>query len=209
MDVIFTDRFKTILQRSSCNLLSLISCGSLSACPDSRKMVKELANQYVLGDYDILFSLHFVFFRGNFQKIVCFSQGNFQPSSTHRFVMDWGLNHFLFDRSKIEQFLLEHQAIGAHTDIVQFQQGVTKTFRWTHVGARPLGFGTNPQCGTCKRLKTKNAKPNEDHSEIIHRCSVCKSQLVFTFPHGWKWVQGPPSKGDERGAWLVFEESNE
>jgi hypothetical protein len=121
--------------------------------------------------------------------------------------MDWGLNHFLFDRPKIQQFLLEHQAIGAHTDIVQFQHSITKTFRWTHVGARPLGFSTNPQCGACNRLKTKTAKPNEDHSEIIHRCSVCKSQFVFTFPCGWKWVHGLPSKGDERGAWLVFEES--
>jgi hypothetical protein len=48
MDEIFTDRFKSILQRSSSNLLSLLSCGSLSACPESRMMVKELANQYVL-----------------------------------------------------------------------------------------------------------------------------------------------------------------
>ncbi len=69
-----------------------------------------------------------------------------------------------------------------------------------------MGFGTNPQCVVCHRLKTKTAKPNEDHSEIVHRCSACKSEMVFKFPSGWKWVHGPPSKGDERGAWLVFEE---
>jgi hypothetical protein len=120
--------------------------------------------------------------------------------------MDWGLNHFLFDRPNIQHFLLDHQAIGAHTDIVQFEHGIIKTFKWTHVGARPLGFSTNPQCGTCKCLKTKTAKPNEDHSEITVRCSVCKSQSIFIFPQGWKWVHGPPSKKDERGAWLVFEE---
>ncbi len=120
--------------------------------------------------------------------------------------MDWGLNHFIFDRPKIERFLLDHQAIGAHTDIVQFQHSKTNTFRWTHAGARPMGFGTNPQCVVCHRLKTKTAKPNEDHSEIVHRCSACKSEMVFKFPSGWKWVHGPPSKGDERGAWLVFEE---
>jgi hypothetical protein len=124
--------------------------------------------------------------------------------------MDWGLNHFVFDRPNIQQFLLEHQAIGAHTDVVQFRPGNIKTFKWTHVGARPLGFGINPQCG-CKRLKTKTPKPTEDHSginysEVIIRCSVCKAQDVLTIPAGWKWVHSSPSKGDERGAWLVHEE---
>ena len=31
-------------------------------------------------------------------KKYCFSQANFQSSATHKFVMDWALNHFDFDR---------------------------------------------------------------------------------------------------------------
>ena len=53
MDAIFTDRFKSILQWSSNNLLSLLSCGSLSGCPESRVMIKKLANQYVLENHSL------------------------------------------------------------------------------------------------------------------------------------------------------------
>jgi hypothetical protein len=74
------------------------------------------------------------------------------------------------------------------------------------VGARPLGFGLIPQCG-CKRLKTRTPKPTANHSEVTIRCSVCKSQATFTLPSGWEWVHSPPSKGDERGAWLVCDEN--
>ena len=116
--------------------------------------------------------------------------------------MDWALSHFVFDRLKIEHLLHEHQALGAHTDIVQFESGDMKRFRWTHPGAWPLGYGINPQCGSCKRLKTKAPKPGAD-STIVIRCSHCKSETLFTFPPKWKWVKGPPPKDDERGAWLV------
>jgi hypothetical protein len=117
--------------------------------------------------------------------------------------MDWALSHFVFDRPKVEYLLREHQALGAHTDIVQFKSGDTKKFRWTHPGARPLGYGINPQCQSCKQLKTKVPKPNTDHSQIVIRCSHCKSETFFALPPNWNWVNGPPSKGDERGAWLV------
>lgn len=122
--------------------------------------------------------------------------------------MKWGLSHFVFDQRSIENLLLEHQNIGAHTDIVQFQSGKTHTFRWTHEGARPLGFGINPQCKECKRLKTKSSKhpqgqPKIDHSQICIRCSACQFEEVFTFPDGWKWVHQAASKRDERGAWIV------
>lgn len=115
--------------------------------------------------------------------------------------------HFVFDQPNIEYFLREHQALGAHTDIIQFQSGKMTTFKWTHTGTRPLGFGINPQCPSCKRLKTNSPKANKNYSEIVLQCSECKATQVFTFPSGWKWMHGPPPTGkglkDERGAWLV------
>ena len=119
--------------------------------------------------------------------------------------MDWGLSHFVFDRPKIKYLLREHQALGAHTDILQFQSGKIRTFRWTHPGSRPLGHGINPQCNDCKRLKMRVPKPNADHSQITFHCSACKSKTIFDHPSGWKWVNGPPLKGDEQGAWLFNE----
>ena len=116
---------------------------------------------------------------GLFEKTLCFSQVNFQPSATHKFVMDLALSHFIFDRPKIENILHDHQNIGAHTDIVQFQAGIVTTFRWTHPGARPLGFGVYNQCLNCKRLKTQTAKPNDDHSKILLKCRECKAEFVF------------------------------
>lgn len=143
---------------------------------------------------------------GLFDKILCFSQVNFQPSATHKFVMDLALSHFIFNRPKIENILHDHQNIGAHTDIVQFQAGIVTTFRWTHPGARPLGFGVYNQCLNCKRLKTQTAKPNDDHSKILLKCRECKAEFVFNLERGWRWVRTPPAKGDVRGAWLVLTE---
>jgi hypothetical protein len=36
---------------------------------------------------------------------------------------------------------------------------------------------------------------------------VCKFSETFKFPAGAEWVDGPPSKGDERGAWLYLRDS--
>lgn len=125
--------------------------------------------------------------------------------------MDWALAHFVYDRPHIKYLLIEHQSLGAHTDIIQFQHGGSKVYRWTHVGAQPLGFHINPQCGQCYRLKTKTPKPTQEksginHSAIVIRCTACKSQNMYAFPAGWDWVDNRPVKGEERGAWIVCDE---
>jgi hypothetical protein len=48
MDVILTERFKSLLQRSESNLLSLLSCGALSSSPESRNTIQKIADQYVI-----------------------------------------------------------------------------------------------------------------------------------------------------------------
>lgn len=120
--------------------------------------------------------------------------------------MDWTLMHFVYDRPHIKYFLMEHQSLGAHADIIQFEAGNTKTYRWTHVGVRPLGIGINQQCGQCNRLRTKKPKESQDHSEIVSTCTECKSQVTYTMLDGWKWVDRCPAKADDRGAWIVKEE---
>ena len=119
--------------------------------------------------------------------------------------MDLAVNHFIFERGKLDGFLRDHQSLGAHTDIVQFQSGITTTFRWSHPGARPFGNDINKQCPGCKRLKTRS--PNIDASGLRIRllCSVCKySGDPYVFPAGWGWVHSAPVKGDAgQGAWLV------
>jgi hypothetical protein len=48
LDVIFTDRFQSILQRGgNKNILSLLSCGALSSHVDSRNIVKDFADRCV------------------------------------------------------------------------------------------------------------------------------------------------------------------
>ena len=47
LEVIFTDRFRAILSRGDKNILSLLSCGSLSSYPDSRIEIQKFANTCV------------------------------------------------------------------------------------------------------------------------------------------------------------------
>ena len=144
--------------------------------------------------------------RGLFEKVLCFSQADFQPSATHKFVMDLALNHFVFDRPGLQGFLRDHQALGAHTDIIQFQPGQTMTYRWTHPGARPLGFNIHKQCPNCQRLKTRVPTINRDGS-ITLQCSGCTKEVTYNLPHGWEWLLNVPKKGDQgQGAWLIYKE---
>lgn len=118
-------------------------------------------------------------------------------------MMDWALNHFIFNRREIKHILREHQSLGAHTDIIQFRAGKMDGYRWTHVGARPFGTSINPQCSVCKQLGSRKPKVKSE-LEIVLTCSGCQAETKYTFPHDSKWVDGSPSKGDERGAWLVY-----
>ena len=115
--------------------------------------------------------------------------------------MDWALNHFVFDRKEIKYILGEHQSIGAHTDIYQFQAGGVKIYRWTHP-IRPFGTSTNRQCAGCSRLGT--LRPNVTPTEILLKCNKCKDENRYTFPAGWEWIDGPMSKSDKGGAWIVY-----
>ncbi|KIM38491.1 hypothetical protein M413DRAFT_76005 [Hebeloma cylindrosporum] len=185
---IFTPQFRAILRRGNNNILSLLSCGALSSYMESRDQIKAFAKETL------------------FEKILSFSQANFQPSATHKFVMDWALNHFVFERQGLNTFIRDHQALGAHTDIIQFQPDKTTTFKWTHPGARPFGFDINKQCPYCQRLKTRVPRIEADGSVCL-RCSKCMKEVTYNLPHGWTWLHSAPFKGDQgQGAWLVHTE---
>jgi hypothetical protein len=124
--------------------------------------------------------------------------------------MDWAVSHFVFERQDLNNFLREHQSLGAHTDIIQFQSdiitkaNITTTFRWTHPGARPFGNDINKQCPGCNRLKTRSPNLDASGSRIRLQCSKCPYYDDYDFPAGWKWVHSAPVKGDGgQGAWLV------
>lgn len=54
LDVIFTDRFQSILRRGeNKNILSLLSCGALSSHVDSRNIVKDFSDRCV-PNYNII-----------------------------------------------------------------------------------------------------------------------------------------------------------
>jgi len=141
-----------------------------------------------------------------FEKVLSFSQPNFQPTSTHKFVMDWAVSHFIFERLNITSFLSDHQTLGAHTDIIQYQPGMTTTFRWTHPGSRPFGFGVSKQCPQedCKRLKTRSRKGSSTADCISLQCSQCKHKVSFHLDPTWTWCDGK----DGEVAWLFKTEKD-
>ena len=109
-----------------------------------------------------------VFLRDLFDKILCFSQPNFQPSTTHKFVMGLALQNYVHDRISLINVLREQQALAAHTDVVLFQPNTITTFRWTHPGACPMGNNTPAliQCPECSGFKT-SPKSTTQQSSIL------------------------------------------
>ena len=149
-------------------------------------------------------------FRDLFDKVLCFSQPNFQPSSTHKFVMDLALHTFVFDRMALINILQEQQSLGAHTDVVEFREKATTTYRWTHPGARPMGNDApaSVQCPQCGHLKTVSPKSTGQIASTL-KCSKCPWSEIYGLPEGFKWCQGEtPTNGLERGAWAAQVERN-
>lgn len=119
--------------------------------------------------------------------------------------MSWVLTHFVFDQRNIKYILPEQQALGAHTDIIQFQEGNTTVFRWTHAGARPMGVVITKRCPHCGKLKTRSPVklPKKQRlKKVILHCSSCKKSTPYKLPPKWNWVHKPALKGDNRGAWI-------
>jgi len=146
---------------------------------------------------------------GFFSKIFCFSQTDFQTFFAHSLVMDIAIQFFIYGRTNLASILRCQQELGAHTDIIEFQPKKTSTFRWTHHGSRPMGFGIVDQCASCHHLKTLKPIVIEDDAQIVLKCSNCKNSTTYRLPSEWKWVDKPPLKGDERGAWVVRIDSHE
>jgi hypothetical protein len=146
---------------------------------------------------------------GFFRKILCFSQVDFQTFFAHSFIMDFALQYFIYDRTNLFPILRGQQELGAHTDVIEFQPGKISTFRWTHHGSRPMGFGIVDQCAGCHYLKTLKPIVIENGAQISLKCSNCKKNTTYRLPSGWEWINNPPVKGDERGAWIVRIELHE
>lgn len=119
--------------------------------------------------------------------------------------MSLALNHFIFDRINMVNIIREHQALGAHTDIIIFEPKVITTYKWTHPGARPMGNDTphSIQCPGCHRLKTPSPKITPDPNVIRLKCKKCPWENTYSVPAGFEWCKGESSNnGGDRGAWL-------
>jgi hypothetical protein len=134
---------------------------------------------------------------------LCFSQRDFQPFFANSFIMDVALQYYIYNRSNMGSILRDHQELGAHTDVIEIQPTNISTFRWTHHGARPMGFGFVKQCAKCHYLDTLKPTEVEDNSHVVISCRNCDLTTRYNFPRGWTWAQKPPAKGDDRGAWIV------
>lgn len=195
------------MKRSESNVLSFLSCGALLTHENSRKSIGHFANRFVVFFifYFKKYIIYFIFIllnRGFFSKILGFSQPEFQTFFAHSFIMEFALQHFVYDRDSLVPILRGQQELGAHTDVVEFQGNKTSTFRWTHHGARPMGFGFVNQCANCHFLQTLKPTINRKDTEVVMKCSNCNYTTTYNFPRGWNWVAKPPAKGDDRGAWI-------
>ena len=87
--------------------------------------------------------------------------------------MEIGLQHFIYNHPSLEPILCGQQELGAHTNVVEFQQNRISTFKWTHHGMHLMGFGFINQCTACHHLQTLKPTVNRDHTQIVMKCSIC------------------------------------
>ncbi|KAF8199436.1 hypothetical protein BJ912DRAFT_948987 [Pholiota molesta] len=185
LDTLFSADFRTVLQRSPYNILNLMTCGALTVFAESQ--LKAFAKEKVFGN------------------VLAFTQPNLLPSLTFRFFNELGLNHFIYDRKTLKHLLRDNQILGAHTDVVQYKADSYTTFKWTHPILRPMGEHIVPQCPTCHRIRIFNIlKTTPEFITLKCSFSSCDYRCSYYFPAKTKWVFGPSTKDDERGAWCYI-----
>jgi hypothetical protein len=131
------------------------------------------------------------------------------------------LQYYVYNRSKVEPILTQHQSLGAHSDIFLFRErpeGETylcERLIWAHEGIKPVGVPAPLQCDLCGSIQPWQSKgrPNGDKgpekSFIIHQCKwrSCSSRtgpgIQYNFPASAKWVRQPVAKNDSRGGWVL------
>jgi hypothetical protein len=130
------------------------------------------------------------------------------PYFTSRFFMDLFIQVFIFDRRNLKAVLQDHQALGAHTGIIDISTNKLTKYSWVHFGNRPFGEVFTRQCPKCSRIKFQPPE-FQGHDTVFYRCldKGCDGFYKFEKPAKAYWVYGkPPVKGDSRGTWMGEEE---
>ena len=110
--------------------------------------------------------------------------------------MDPALQHFIYNQGNLAPVICDQQELGAHTDMIEFQSEKISTFRWTHPGACPMGYGISNQCPFCNRLKTLKPTIIHNTSQTSLACKFCDYSKIYDQPLGWDWIYGPSTKND-------------
>jgi len=131
------------------------------------------------------------------------------------------LQCYVYNKSKVESILHQHQSLGAHSDIFLFREcpeGETymcERLIWTHEGAKPVGNAVPLQCEACGSIRpwSVKGKPNRNNglekNLVTHRCKwpKCSSRngsgITYTLPVSVSWIKEPVAKGDDRGGWVL------
>ena len=130
------------------------------------------------------------------------------------------LQYYVYNRSKVEAILTQHQSLGAHSNIILFRdraEGEThlcERLVWAHPGIKPVGIPAPLQCEACGSIRPWRVKgqPNGNKSErnfVIHQCkwAGCRSRtgpgIQYNLPESMKWVKEPVAKNDSRGGWVL------
>ncbi|KIM36001.1 hypothetical protein M413DRAFT_32043 [Hebeloma cylindrosporum] len=203
-EVLFPPRLRGLLQQSIDPTLFLMACGSVVTLNDP---LKEIQNFYSNGSF--------------FKQIFAFSQERFQIAHATSFLQDLMLKCYVYNKSKVEAILHQHQSLGAHSDIFLYHERPTNEIYlcerliWTHEGVKPVGYPVPLQCEACGSIRpwVVKAKPKEKIQSgknfVVHMCRwpQCSSRessgISYVLPKEIQWVKEPVSKGDDRGGWVL------
>ena len=160
--------------------------------------------------------------RNFFHQILTFTQANLQGAFVGKFLQDYALNRFIHLKENIHACIHQHQYLGAHTNIILFDSGLTvgkkeigtgpakptvTQILWSHDGRRPLGNNCLLQCPTCHALKSWTpTRPKDGSEKVIHKCRNCARTETYNPIPGATEIRPPGPKrrgGDERGSWLT------
>lgn len=149
--------------------------------------------------------------RKYFRQILAFSQPALQPSFASKFFLDYAINRFIHLKENVSSYIYDHQALGAHTDLLILDSRADSTpespevtatlLFWSHNGQRPMGRPCPQQCPSCFALKPWTPKSKPD--KVEHVCKNCGHNVLYVPKPDATQVSspGPTAAISERGTW--------
>lgn len=152
-----------------------------------------------------------------FREVVWFEEERLAGHLVSNFCSDLALRWCAYGKWATEPCLVDHEGMGAHTDVTVLSGRTRSKYTWSHLELRPFGRPLPWQCPRCKRVgclerrqvplneaKGKDKGPADAWAvDVGCRGVDCWYKERHIMPEAGVWAAARTHVGRSKGAWII------